>query len=72
MKTLGLGVRAVNFSGVFSSENKSVHFVGIGGTIMAAAAATCRGWRYQLQNPGPRASLPAAVLCANVCFVWQQ
>ena len=29
----------VNFSGMFSSEIKSVHFVGIGGTAMASAAA---------------------------------
>ncbi len=29
----------VTFSGMFSSEIKSVHFVGIGGTAMASAAA---------------------------------
>ena len=35
---LRLGVLAANFSGMFSSEIKSVHFVGIGGTAMASAA----------------------------------
>ena len=34
-----LGTLAVNLSAMFSSEIKSVHFVGIGGTAMASAAA---------------------------------
>ena len=34
-----LGVLVVNFPAMFSSEIKSVHFIGIGGTAMASAAA---------------------------------
>ena len=36
---LRLGTLAVNLSAMFSSEIKSVHFTGIGGTAMASAAA---------------------------------
>jgi hypothetical protein len=48
-KALCLRVLTVIFSGMFSSENKSVHFVGIGGTAMASAAVAigkrfCRHW----------------------------
>ena len=38
-KPLCRGTGAVNFPGMFSSEIKSVHFTGIGGTAMASAAA---------------------------------
>jgi len=38
-ETLCTGGLAVKFPAMFSSEIKSVHFTGIGGTAMAAAAA---------------------------------